>query len=72
MATAARRWTVVSTLVLAALAPIGARAPIDLDAATIADLNAAFAAGTLTSERLTQMYLARIRPTTAAGRTCAR
>jgi amidase len=51
---------VAGAFVLAALAPIRARAPIDLDAATIADLNAAFAAGTLTSERLTQMYLARI------------
>jgi amidase len=33
---------------------------IDLDAATIADVSAAFAKGTLTSERLTQMFLARI------------
>ena len=48
---------VVSTLLLA---PVSARKPLDLDAATIADLNAAFSAGTLTSERLVQMYLARI------------
>lgn len=34
---------------------------ISLDSATIADLNAAFDAGTLTAERLTEMYLARIR-----------
>ncbi len=33
---------------------------VDLDAATIADVNAAFAKGTLTSERLTQIFLARI------------
>jgi amidase len=37
-----------------------AQKTIDLDAATIADINAAFAKGTLTSERLTQMFLARI------------
>jgi amidase len=34
---------------------------ISLDSATIADLNAAFDAGTLTSERLTELCLARIR-----------
>ena len=34
--------------------------PLDLDRATIADVNAAFAKGTLTSERLTQIFLARI------------
>ncbi len=33
---------------------------IDLDAATIADINGAFAAGTLTSEKLVQLYLKRI------------
>jgi amidase len=49
-----------AVLVTATLAPVSARKPVDLDAATIADLNAAFAAGTLTSERLVQMYLARI------------
>jgi amidase len=37
-----------------------AQKPIDLDAATIADINAAFAKGTLTSERLTQIFLSRI------------
>jgi len=35
-------------------------APKPLDEATIADLNAAFKAGTLTSEQLVSMYLARI------------
>jgi amidase len=54
----------VSTLAIASPAP--PRAPnatartIDLDAATIADINAAFNAGTLTSERLVQLCLARI------------
>jgi hypothetical protein len=33
---------------------------VDLDAATVADLNTAFAQGTLTSEKLVQMSLARI------------
>jgi amidase len=37
-----------------------AQRTVDLDAATIADVNAAFAKGTLTSERLTQMFLSRI------------
>ena len=41
-------------------ATVSAQRTIDLDAATIADVNAAFAKGTLTSERLTQMFLARI------------
>src|SRR5439155_25006652 len=42
-----------------ALAPALARS-IDLDSATIADLNAAFDAGSLTAEKLVQMCLARI------------
>lgn len=37
-----------------------AQKTIDLDVATIADLNAALTKGTLTSERLVQMFLARI------------
>ncbi|HEX6165131.1 MAG TPA: amidase family protein, partial [Vicinamibacterales bacterium] len=37
-----------------------AQRSIDLDALTIADVNAAFAKGTLTSERLTQIFLSRI------------
>ena len=41
-------------------APVAARKSVDLDSATIADLNAAFKAGTLTSERLVQLSLARI------------
>ena len=58
--TAALRLTLIAALVAATLVPVSARKPLDLDAATIADLNAAFTAGTLTSARLTEMYLARI------------
>jgi amidase len=47
-------------LVLGLGAPLSAQKTIDLDATTIADLNAAFNAGTLTAEKLTQMCLARI------------
>ncbi len=41
-------------------APAVAQRAIDLDVATIADINAALSRGTLTSERLVQMFLARI------------
>ena len=41
-------------------APTATAKTIELDSATIADINAAFAAGTLTSENLVQMCLARI------------
>lgn len=51
---------VVLLLLLGAGAPVSAQKTIDLDSATIADLNAAFNAGTLTAEKLTQMCLARI------------
>lgn len=54
------RGVVVAVVVLAAWTTVSAQRAIDLDAATIADVNAAFAKGTLTSERLTQMFLARI------------
>ena len=47
-------------LFVLALAPITAASTIDLDAATIADLNAAFDAGMLTAEQLVQLCLARI------------
>jgi amidase len=52
-------WTTASAH-LPAVASAQAGRTIDLDAATIADVNAAFAQGTLTSERLTQMFLSRI------------
>jgi len=50
---------VLAVMVVLALAPAFAKA-IDLDAATIADINTAFDAGTLTAEKLVQMCLARI------------
>ena len=49
----------LAAIVLLALEPALAKS-IDFDAATIADINAAFDSGTLTSESLTQMCLARI------------
>ena len=55
--------TRVAAVVLAlflAIPTLRAQKTIDLDVATIADLNAALAKGTLTSERLVQMFLARI------------
>lgn len=55
------RCIAATALVIAgALAPISARKTLDLDAATLADLNAAFNAGMLTAEKLTEMCLARI------------
>jgi amidase len=60
MRTSARAPIVIATLFAGALATVSARKATDLDAATVADLNAAFKAGTLTSEKLVQMCLARI------------
>lgn len=54
------RIAIVATLLATTLVPVAARKAIDLDTATIADLNAAFQAGTLTSEKLVEMFLARI------------
>jgi amidase len=48
------------TAALVAGSPAAARRPVDLDSATVADLNAAFKAGTLSSERLVQLSIARI------------
>src|SRR5437016_9320414 len=53
------RMTFVVALLLWNLCAASAK-DIDLDAATIADLNAAFNAGTLTAEALVQLCLARI------------
>ena len=47
-------------LAIAASTTAHAQRAIDLDAATISDINAAFDAGTLTSEQLVKRYLARI------------
>src|SRR5262249_60845651 len=54
------RLCTVAVAVLAGSIALRAARTIDLDAATIADLNAALRAGTLTSEKLIQMCLARI------------
>ena len=48
-------------LTLLAWCPALGAKTIDLDSATIADIDDAFKAGTLTSERLVQLCLARIR-----------
>src|SRR5262249_8117288 len=50
---------IVAATVVFALAPALAKT-IDVDSATVAELNAAFDAGTLTSEKLVQICLARI------------
>jgi amidase len=56
--------TLLSALVIghcSLITPVEVRAAdFDLASATIADLNAAFASGALTSEKLVQLYLARI------------
>lgn len=63
MITAAiKRFVASITVALVCLAASAARAQqiIDLDAATVADLNAAFEQGSLTAEKLVQLSLARI------------
>ena len=60
MTTAIRSLTLATALLAVTGAPVLAQKALGLDAATIADLNAAFNAGTLTAEKLTQMCLARI------------
>jgi amidase len=50
----------ILTLLVTWCPALGAKT-IDLDSATIADINAAFKAGTLTAEGLVQLCLARIR-----------
>ncbi len=55
-----RALTLALALSAVAITPAFAKT-IDLDSATIADLNAAFDAGTLTAEKLVEMCLARIR-----------
>ena len=59
MTTWISRLLLVAVLLVATLTPLAAKT-IDLDAATLADLNAAFADGTLTAEKLVQLCLARI------------
>jgi amidase len=60
MTTSVRLLTLLAALLAGAVTPVSARKVIDLDSATIADLNAAYDAGTLTAEKLVQMCLARI------------
>src|SRR5215469_18068929 len=48
-------------VLLVALNPVFGAKTMDLDSATIADINAAFKAGTLTTEGLVQLCLERIR-----------
>jgi amidase len=47
-------------MLMPALDTVSAQRTVNLDQVTIADVNAAFAKGTLTSERLVQLFLARI------------
>lgn len=54
-----KKYALILALAAGLAAPAHA-AQIDVDKATIAEINAAFDAGTLTSEQLVQMYLARI------------
>jgi amidase len=55
-----RAIVLIAIALIAADGRLSAQRTIDLDAVTIADVNAAFAKGTLTSERLVQLFLARI------------
>ena len=48
------------SIVALTVSTVSAQRNVDLDAITISDVNAAFAAGTLTSERLVQLFLGRI------------
>jgi amidase len=60
MKSCARAFLLVVVVLGPSLSPALAAKTIDLDAATVADINAAFDAGTLTSETLVQLCLARI------------
>jgi amidase len=63
---ALRRWAcVVGCSMLATFA--ASAATFDLTTATVADVNAAFNAGALTAEKLTSLYLARIKAYNDAG-----
>jgi amidase len=56
-----KRAALLIPILLVTLCPALGAKTIDLDSATIADINAAFTAGTLTAEGLVQLCLARIR-----------
>ena len=51
---------VLALLTIGSLSAAASAQTLTLSSATIEDLNAAFDAGTLTSERLVELYLARI------------
>jgi amidase len=55
-----KRVALLILMLFAALDPVFGAKTIDLDSATIADINAAFNAGTLTAENLVQLCLTRI------------
>ena len=57
----------VSLLVFLSLATLGSAETLDLTSASIAEINAAFEAGTLTSEKLVELCLARIEAYDAKG-----
>lgn len=62
--TSSRRWSVRAAGILLAILswmPPAMARTVEFDEATVADLNAAFEAGTLSSERLVELCLARIR-----------
>lgn len=58
--TSVRLFSVLIAVLIGSLGASSARAVLELDSATIADVNAAVKAGTLTAEKLVQMCLARI------------
>ena len=60
MTTSARFLPLLAALLVISPAAASAEKVVDLDSATIADLDAAFKAGRLTAEKLVQMCLARI------------
>jgi len=53
-------WALAGLVTVASVRPVGG-ATFDLATATVSDVNAAFSAGALTSERLTELCLARIK-----------
>ena len=57
----------LSVALAVACGPFARAAQFDLTTATVADINAAFLAGALTSEKLTKLYLARIAAYDQAG-----
>jgi amidase len=62
-----KRLAFLILMLLATLRPVFGAKSIDLESATIADINAAFKAGTLTAEQLVQMCLDRIQSYDRAG-----